>query len=186
MAGPNYGLLGSTFKIVRILQMVSLIACVGMAANFISDMVMSNESPSKELVGTLSVVSRQCHPFLSKTRRSNKGCLDQTCIAVLYCAITTILHIDGSLPYLINTGLDGMMLIALVVVAAVVGKPLSFLNCKVIGTSSVSESTYQLGNELKNQLHNNGGQVVYSNWIGASRSVCYEMKAIWGLSIALW
>ena len=82
--------------------------------------------------------------------------------------------------------MDGMMLIALVVVTVVVGKPLSFLDCKVIGSSSVSESTFELGNELKNQLHNNGGHVVYSNWIGASRSVCYEMKAIWGLSIALW
>ena len=78
------------------------------------------------------------------------------------------------------------MLIALVVVAAVVGKPLSFLDCRVIGSSNVSESTYELGNELKNQIHNQGSNIVYSNWIGASKSVCYEMKAIWGLSIALW
>ena len=57
MAGPNDGALGSTFKIVRILQAVSLLAIIGMAANFISQMVSHNNSPSDVLVGTLSVVS---------------------------------------------------------------------------------------------------------------------------------
>lgn len=55
MAGAD-GLLGNTFKIVRGLQIVSLLACIGMAANFISEMVSHNDTPSKELVGTLSVV----------------------------------------------------------------------------------------------------------------------------------
>ncbi|KAL6713923.1 hypothetical protein ACLMJK_008417 [Lecanora helva] len=163
MAGPDYGALGATFKITRLLQVVSLLGCIGMAANFISEMVNQNDTPSKELVGTLSV----------------------TCITVLYCAITFILHIDNILPYLINTGTDGLMLIALVVVAIVVGRPLSYLNCQVIGSNSVAESTAELNNELKQSLHQNGGHVIYSNWIGASRVTCYEMKAIWGLSIAL-
>lgn len=56
MAGPN-GALGGTFKIVRILQVVSLIAIIGMAANFVSDMVSNNHAPSDVLVGILSVVS---------------------------------------------------------------------------------------------------------------------------------
>ena len=110
----------------------------------------------------------------------------QTCIAVLYCAITYILYIDSILPFLITTGMDSMLLIALVVVAVVVGKPLSYLNCRVIGSSSVSQSTYQLGLELKKSFSKEGSQVQYSNWIGASKVTCYEMKAIWGLSIALW
>lgn len=78
------------------------------------------------------------------------------------------------------------MLIALIVVATVVGKPLAYLDCKVIGSSSVAESTSQLGAELNDQLHHQGDPLAYSNWIGASKSTCYEMKAIWGLSIALW
>lgn len=56
MAGPDYGALGATFKIVRLLQVVALLGCIGMAANFISEMVNNNDTPSKELVGTLSVV----------------------------------------------------------------------------------------------------------------------------------
>lgn len=82
--------------------------------------------------------------------------------------------------------MDGMLLIALVVVAVVVGKPLSYLNCQVIGSSSVSQSTYQLSLELKKSLKMDGAKVQYGNWIGASKATCYEMKAIWGLSIALW
>ncbi|KAL9123700.1 MAG: hypothetical protein Q9175_008310 [Cornicularia normoerica] len=163
MAGPDYGALGATFKIVRLLQVISLLGCIGMAANFISEMVSQNNSPSDELVGTLSV----------------------TCIAILYCAITVILHIDNILPYLINTGMDGLMLIAVSVVAIVVGKPLSYLNCQAVGTSSVAESASQLSSQLKDTFNKQGGKVVYSNWIGASKTTCYEMKAIWGLSIAL-
>lgn len=57
MAGPNHGALGSTFKLVRILQALSLLAIIGMAANFISQMIQHNNAPSEVLVGTLSVVS---------------------------------------------------------------------------------------------------------------------------------
>ena len=56
MAGPDFGALGATFKIVRVLQAVSLVAVIGMTANFISEMVSANTSPPKVLVGTLSVV----------------------------------------------------------------------------------------------------------------------------------
>lgn len=58
MAGPDYGALGATFKITRALQVICLLACIGMASNFISQMIQNNDQPSKELVGTLSVVSQ--------------------------------------------------------------------------------------------------------------------------------
>ena len=59
MAGPNYGALGATFKGVRVLQAICMIAVIGMTANFIAQMVNNNTSPPDVLVGTLSVV---CHP----------------------------------------------------------------------------------------------------------------------------
>ena len=83
--------------------------------------------------------------------------------------------------------MDGTLLIALTVVAVVIGKPLSYLDCNVIGSASVSESAYQLGAELKNTIQNKGaGNMQYGNWISANKTTCYEMKAIWGLGIALW
>ena len=55
MAGPS-GALAATFKITRILQAISLIAIIGMAANFISEMVSAKENPPEVLIATLSVV----------------------------------------------------------------------------------------------------------------------------------
>ena len=57
MAGSDNGALGTTFKVVRMLQAVSLVAIIGMAAYFISQMVSNNNAPSDVIVGTLSVVS---------------------------------------------------------------------------------------------------------------------------------
>lgn len=91
------------------------------------------------------------------------------------------------LPFLINTGMDGMLLIAVAVVAITVGKPLSYLDCQSIGSaSSVTSSAYEFTAALGSSLNENGGGLNYNNWIGATKATCFEMKAIWGLSIALW
>ena len=80
-----------------------------------------------------------------------------------------------------------MLLIAVVVVAVTVGKPLSYLACQNIGSgSSLTNSAYDFTAALGSSLDKNGGKLNYNNWIGATRSTCFEMKAIWGLSIALW
>ena len=105
---------------------------------------------------------------------------------MLYCAITLIVYFDSVLPFLVSTGIDALFLISLIVVSVVVGKPLSYLNCTVLGeisnaTSSAIDFTSALGNSL-----NKGGVVNYSQWIGTSKATCLEMKSIWGLSIALW
>ncbi|KAI9842379.1 MAG: hypothetical protein M1837_007299 [Sclerophora amabilis] len=165
MPGPNYGALGMTFTVVRLLQAVSLIGIIGMTANFISEMVQANAVPPHVLVGTLSV----------------------TCIAVLYCAITFILYYDGTLPFLISTGMDGLLLIAVVVVAVTVGKPLSYMDCRIIDTVAGNfDSAYGAVTELGSNLNKVGGKVNYTRWIGANKTTCLEMKAIWGLSVALW
>lgn len=68
MAGPQYGAIGMTFKVVRALQAICLIAIIGMTANFISQMVSSNTTPPDVLVGTLSVVSiDQFSRFIGRT-----------------------------------------------------------------------------------------------------------------------
>lgn len=91
------------------------------------------------------------------------------------------------MPFLINAAMDGLLLIAVVVVAVLVGKPLSYLNCKLIGKLTGSDSSaYAFATHLGNFLNKVGGAIVYSEFIGASKAVCLEMKAIWGLSIALW
>ncbi|KAK5093680.1 hypothetical protein LTR70_005679 [Exophiala xenobiotica] len=160
----NQGALGATFILSRYAQAASMIAIIGMTSNFIAEMVSASMTPSEVLVGTLSVV----------------------CIAVLYCAITVILFLDGLLPYLINAIIDSLFLIALIVVSVVVGKPLSYLQCTVIGDlNSSASSAMSFASALSNSLANEGGRINYGNWIGTNKSTCLQMKSIWGLSVAL-
>lgn len=148
-----------SFTITRGLQAVSLIAIIGMTANFISEMVANNTAPPPVLVGTLSV----------------------TVIAVLYVAISYILYYDSSLPLLISTGLDSLLLIAVIVVACVVGKPLSYLQCPRLPSASGNAAAFMdsVGANMKM------GKVDYFVWAGLNSTNCFLMKAIWGLSIAL-
>lgn len=59
MPVPAYGAapLSKTFALVRVLEVISMIIIVGIAANFVNDIVSSGIEPPKEVVGTLSVVS---------------------------------------------------------------------------------------------------------------------------------
>lgn len=54
---PKLGALGVTFTVMRACQLVSLIAIIGMVANFISEIAAVERSPPSELIGALTVVS---------------------------------------------------------------------------------------------------------------------------------
>lgn len=57
MLSAKYGALGATFQIARLFQGCSLVAIIGMTANFIAEIVNSSLTPPDVLVGTISVVS---------------------------------------------------------------------------------------------------------------------------------
>ena len=63
MQGANFGALGATFTVVRAMEAISLIAIIGMSANFIAEMVAAKQSPPHVLIGTLTVVSFAEFPF---------------------------------------------------------------------------------------------------------------------------
>lgn len=111
----------------------------------------------------------------------------QTCISVLYCAITYILYYDGLLPFLINAGMDALLLIAVIIVAVTVGKPLSYVQCETIGRQTGNvDSIYAFAASMGRHLNQEGAKIDYYTWLGATKTTCFLMKAIWGLSIALW
>jgi hypothetical protein len=64
---PSYGAppLSTTFLLVRVMQIVSLIVILGLTANFINEMVMAELVPSREIVGTISVVCTSCKQMLT-------------------------------------------------------------------------------------------------------------------------
>lgn len=105
---------------------------------------------------------------------------------MLYCVITYILYLDSTLPHLLCLGSDGLLLIGLTVVAVTVGKPLSYMDCMVIGSQTGNvKSTYSFAATMGHNVDKGFGEVKYYNWVGATKTTCLEMKSIWGLSIAL-
>lgn len=97
---------------------------------------------------------------------------------MLYCAITYILYLDAQLPFLVSSIMDSALLIAVIVVAVTTGKPLSYLDCRVLPSKGNASA-------FITSVGKNMSKINYWVWAGASKTTCYEMKAIWGLSIAL-
>lgn len=120
-------------------------------------------------------------------------CIHKACISTIYIVITYILYHDSQLALLIATALDCLLLIACIVVATTVGKPLSYLSCPALPTSSslasstTGEFLEAVGHNTRTGLsdHHNSTKVDYFSWVETDRETCYEMKAVWGLSIAL-
>lgn len=180
---PRYGALGATFQLARVFQACSLIAVIGMTAKFISSIVSNNTTPPNILIGTISVV---CYylPFLDQ---ETTRLILKTCIAVIYCIITAILFFDDILPFLACAALDLLVLVGMIVVAVVMGKPLSYLNCASLAELGYKDATvYSFTSHLSNYVASVSGKINYASWIGASKAICLETKAIGGLSIALW
>lgn len=55
MAGPT-GALAAAYKLTRALQVASLLAIIGMTANFVSEIVNADATPPRVVVGVLSIV----------------------------------------------------------------------------------------------------------------------------------
>ncbi|RYP82138.1 hypothetical protein DL769_001743 [Monosporascus sp. CRB-8-3] len=189
---PQLGALGVTFTAMRLMQFASLIAIIGLVANFIDEITGSHLAVPKVLVGTITVAS----------------------IAVLYVMVSYILYYDSLLPLLIAVASDFAMLIAFIVVAATSGKNLNLLECSALApppdpsgqsqtvtftSLSVPPASSENGNHYGNNGNGNNGlysyahrraavlkpTVDYVSFVAQDQPHCYEIKAIWGLSIAL-
>ncbi|OLN85382.1 hypothetical protein CCHL11_07960 [Colletotrichum chlorophyti] len=158
-SAPRLGALGHTFTAMRAMQFVSLVAIIGMVSNFISEINGADALSPPVLIGTLVV----------------------SCIATLYITITYILYYDNMLPLLIATGADSALLIAVIVVACLLGKPLSYLTCTALPKSG-STASFMASVTANIQA---GSTLNYFVWVGADQRTCYAIKAVWGLSIAL-
>lgn len=105
----------------------------------------------------------------------------QSCIATLYIVISYILYWDGMLPLLLATGADSSILIACIVVACTVGKPVSYLSCPKFPTDG---NTANFVNSLFHNVYHSRSASTF-RWVDADKASCYQIKAVWGLSIAL-
>ncbi|KAH6669633.1 hypothetical protein F5X68DRAFT_215890 [Plectosphaerella plurivora] len=149
---------------MRAMQLISLVAIVGMTGDFVAEMVAADSRPPDVLIGTLVVA----------------------CLATLYVIISYILYWDSMLPMLIASATDIGLMVAVIVVAVTLGKPLSFLSCKDLSAGGGSNASF-IASIGKNIVEATGadGRVNYYVWVGAAQKSCYATKAVWGLSIAL-
>ncbi|KAL7620884.1 hypothetical protein AAE478_009882 [Parahypoxylon ruwenzoriense] len=160
---PQLGALGVTFTSFRALQFVSLFAVIGLAANFINEIAASQRDVPDVLVGTIAVAS----------------------IATLYVSISYILYYDGLLPLLIAGGIDLALLVASIVVSVTIGKPLSMLKCELLPQPTPPTQTFTMSISARDYA---SAAAKYNNYLAlitTDQSHCYEIKAVWGLSIAL-
>ncbi|KAF6807934.1 hypothetical protein CSOJ01_07879 [Colletotrichum sojae] len=158
-SAPRLGALGHAFTAVRAMQFASLVAIIGMTANFISEINGADSTPPPVLVGTLVI----------------------SCIATLYIVLSYILYYDSLLPLLLAAGADTLLLVAVIVVACLLGKPLSHLSCEALPKSG---STAAFMASVTSNIANSQ-TLSYLVWVGAHQRTCYAVKAVWGLSVAL-
>lgn len=97
---------------------------------------------------------------------------------------------QANLGLLVMAGVDSLLLIAFIVVAVTVGKPLSFLNCYVIGKVSKevdSAYAYAFTTSVAKNLNTMGADIrSMGHWAGVTKNNCFQAKTVWGMSIALW
>lgn len=94
----------------------------------------------------------------------------------------------ANLGLLVMAAVDSLLLIAFIVCAVTLGKPMSYLNCYVIGKSSYeadAANAYAFVTSATQNMKDWSGSSVW-NWAGATKTNCFQGKTIWGLSIALW
>ncbi|KAF1364322.1 hypothetical protein EJ07DRAFT_99051 [Lizonia empirigonia] len=169
MPVPSYGAmpLSKMFLLVRVLQALAMVIVIGICANFVQMIVVTGVEPPKEFVGTLSV----------------------TCIATLYIMVSVgYFYSFANLGLLVMAAVDSLLLIAFIVCAVTLGKPMSYLNCYVIGNASYdvdSASAYAFVAATTQNLNRAGSSLDMSHWAGATKSNCFQAKTVWGLSVAL-
>jgi hypothetical protein len=177
---PQLGAMGVTFSIARAAQFASLVAIIGMCANFISVISTAEHNPPAELIGTLTVV-RILIPCTQQTPDQ-----PQAVTAVIYVVITYILYYDSMLPLLMTGCLDALLLIASIVVASLLGKPLSRLNCPALpATSTLTTTTFFSGAAPAIRTSSITKTLSYLSFVALDEPTCHQIKAVWGLSIAL-
>lgn len=84
------------------------------------------------------------------------------------------------MPMLVAAGADACFLVMSIVVSVLVGKPVSYLACKKYPDDG---NTANFISSVFDNVKNPGTNVF--RWVDPNKAACYEVKAVWGLCIAL-
>lgn len=184
MPVPSYGAmpLSKMFLLVRILQALAMIIVIGICANFVQMIVVTGVAPPR--------IHRHPQRRTPPSPQTFLPTNPQTCIATLYIMLSVgYFYSHARLGLLVMAAVDSLLLIAFIVCAVTLGKPMAYLNCYVIGSASYavdSASAYAFVAATTQNLNHAGSDLDMSHWAGATKSNCFQAKTVWGLSVALW
>ena len=94
----------------------------------------------------------------------------------------------ANLGLFIMAGLDALLCLAFAIVAVILGRPLSFLNCMIVADGNAAanaQSASAFAQSLASASGASGSILGLQNWAASTKVNCFETKAIWGLCIAL-
>ncbi|TPX16024.1 uncharacterized protein E0L32_000358 [Thyridium curvatum] len=166
MGMKDHGYYGWAFIGARPLQFVALVTIVGLDGHFIAQIAQAKRAAPGELIGTMVIA----------------------CISVLWTLLSFTAYDDSHIPYFVTCALDVLCLVPFVVLAALLGQPLSVTTCSDLPRASAADSLSFLALPVQQPGGGGGGgrgHVSYVLFAGAEQTTCYELMAAWGLSIAL-
>ncbi|PHH51840.1 hypothetical protein CFIMG_005964RA [Ceratocystis fimbriata CBS 114723] len=162
--------LTSTFVTARLLQFLISVSVISLSATHISDIYSAEYTPPFILTATLVV----------------------TCISIVHVAATAFLYRKSLLPLLASAGGDFAVFVALIVVVAVQGNPLSSVSCSSLSKDRASISSYAAPSDATTSSASgtesetgSKATLSYSLYTSASKSTCASLKALWALTITM-
>ncbi|KAB5578724.1 hypothetical protein GE09DRAFT_1052700 [Coniochaeta sp. 2T2.1] len=157
MTFKDHGYYGYAYIGARITQAITLLPIIGLVGNFLSLIAKSRHSPPSELTATIVFSS----------------------ISLLWILLSITAYHDTHIPYLATLAVDSLFLLPFMVIAIVVGQPLSLTTCSDLPSNSTSHVALPISSLPGKPV----SYVVFSG--GAGQTTCYELMAVWGLVIAL-
>ncbi|KAL1867933.1 hypothetical protein VTK73DRAFT_3898 [Phialemonium thermophilum] len=154
MTFRDHGYYGYAYLGARAASIVSLVPVVGLVGNFLSMIAKSKHTAPGEFIVTLVM----------------------TCIALLWSLVSVTAYDDTHIPYLVTAAVDFLLLVPFIVIAVILGQPLSSTTCSALPKP----------NRLSSLPIPEAHRVGYPTFVAAAgRPACYELMAAWGLAIAL-
>ncbi|KAB5549625.1 hypothetical protein GE09DRAFT_1241285 [Coniochaeta sp. 2T2.1] len=157
MTFKDHGYYGYAYIGARITQAITLLPIIGLVGNLLSLAAKSRHSPPSELTATIVFSS----------------------ISLLWILLSITAYHDTHIPYLATLAVDSLFLLPFMVIAIVLGQPLSLTTCSDLPSNSTSHVALPISSLPGKPV----SYVVFSG--GAGQTTCYELMAVWGLVIAL-
>lgn len=160
----NHGYYGHTFVGSRLLSLIALIAIMGLAIPFISEINQAKMIPPEQIVAALVI----------------------SCFALLWVLLSFTAYDDTHIPYMATAIVDAVFLIPCIVVSVVLGGPLSQTDCSTLPEQSGNGSSISLElNSTGTSSNGTESQLSYTSFVGADQTTCHKLQWTWGLMIAL-